>query len=58
MDNIQKIRLVDVFVISPLLLYAGGVKSNLHPIVRGGLVVTGIATFLYNGTNFIKNQKL
>jgi hypothetical protein len=55
MDNVQKMRLFDVFVLAPFMVYAGAVKSNLHPVVRGGLVFFGITTFVYNGTNFIKN---
>ena len=55
MDNVQKIRLMDVFVLAPFMVYAGGVKSNLPNLVRGGLIISGVATFIYNGNNFLKN---
>jgi len=57
MDNVQKIRLIDIFVLAPFMVYAGAVKSNLPVPVRAGLVVSGVATFIYNGNNYIKNIK-
>jgi hypothetical protein len=55
MDNVQKIRLVDVFIFSPFMIYAGAKKSNLPKWIRGGLIFFGITTFVYNGNNFLKN---
>jgi hypothetical protein len=57
MDNIQKIRLVDIFILAPFMVYAGAVKSNLPVPVRVGLVVSGVATFVYSGNNYIENVK-
>lgn len=55
MDSVQKIRLIDVFVLAPFMVYAGAIKSNLPVMARIGLVVSGVATFVYNGSNYIKN---
>jgi hypothetical protein len=51
----QLIRLVDVFLIAPLLIHAGTTKSNLTEEIKFSLVGIGIATFIYNGRNYLKN---
>lgn len=52
----QFIRLLDVFFIGPLMiwfaLYAS-IDPNSTPAIL--LIVTGIATIIYNGLNFIGN---
>ena len=50
----QFVRLVDVFAIAPILIYAGTRKS-LHPLLRVSLILIGGATAIYNGNNFVKN---
>jgi hypothetical protein len=52
----QYIRLVDVFVIAPICVYAG-IKANQLPYwIRTSLVVIGVATFYYNGKNYLINE--
>ena len=51
----QTVRLCDILILAPFLIYAGAIKSTLPNIVRTGLVITGIATLLYNGKNYLKN---
>lgn len=51
----QAIRLADVFLLAPFLVYAGTRKSNLPDWIRVSLIGTGIATFIYNGNNYLKN---
>lgn len=53
-DLAQWIRLLDVFGIGPLMIYAG-VKSEeeLPRWVRGALVLFGITTIGYNGMNYL-----
>ncbi len=52
----QQVRLIDVFVIAPFLVYTGiKYKKNLPKIVSAGLVITGLATAIYNGNNYLKN---
>ena len=50
-DKSQIIRLADVFVIAPYMVYVGR-KYN-----RPAMTALGVATALYNGNNFIKNLK-
>jgi hypothetical protein len=50
----QNIRLVDVFIIAPILIYAGTIKPV--PVwLKLSLIVIGIATAFYNGKNYLKN---
>lgn len=55
-EKSQQVRLLDVFVIAPFLVYTGvKYKNSLPKIVSIGLVVTGILTAIYNGNNYLKN---
>lgn len=54
--TIQQVRLIDVFVVAPFCFYAATFKT-LPNWVRGGLVVLGASTLLYNGNNYLKNVK-
>ncbi len=55
----QNIRLVDVFVISPVCVYAGvAYRKILPPWLSISLVAIGIATAFYNGKNFLINTTL
>ena len=52
----QEVRLIDLFVIAPFLIYVGvKYKKNLPKIVSAGLIITGLATAIYNGNNYLKN---
>jgi hypothetical protein len=55
-SNVQNVRLFDVFVIAPLLIYTSTQKS-LPFWLRITLLFLGIMTFLYNGDNYLKNKK-
>lgn len=52
----QLIRIADVFLIGPILIYASTFKT-LPTYMRAVLFVIGIATILYNGNNYIKEIK-
>lgn len=52
----QTIRLIDVFFIAPVLVYAGTYKE-LPNWLRISLVGIGVATFYYNGKNYLDNKK-
>lgn len=54
--DVQNVRLVDVFVIAPFLIYVGSNKTLSNPI-RFGLWAIGIATLMYNADNYLKNIK-
>jgi hypothetical protein len=53
----QQIRLIDVFVIAPICVYAGIKAKSIPKIISYSLVVIGIATFYYNGKNYLINKK-
>ena len=54
----QLIRLVDVFVLAPAMVYASTFKT-LPDYIRLILFVSGIATLIFNGKNYldIKNKE-
>lgn len=51
----QNIRLIDVFVLAPIMVYAGTFKT-LPLWVRISLIGMGVATAVYNGKNFLQNK--
>ena len=53
----QAIRIVDVFVIAPICVYAGIKAKGLPRLINFSLVFIGIATFYYNGKNYLINNK-
>lgn len=53
----QNIRLVDVFFIAPVCVYAGIKAKELPTWIRLSLVGIGLATFYYNGKNYLINKK-
>jgi hypothetical protein len=52
----QNIRLIDIFVIAPFLIYVGNKAKGISSIERNMLYAVGIATLLYNGKNYLKNK--
>jgi len=54
--NVQDIRLIDVFVIGPFLIYVG-MKKELSLPIRLTLIGFGAATIIYNGNNYLKNNR-
>jgi len=54
--NTQAVRLVDVFIIGPILIYASTFKT-LPSYLRIALLLIGVATIIYNGNNYIKKNK-
>jgi len=51
----QNIRLIDVFVLAPIMIYAGTHKA-LPMWIRVSLIGMGVATAVYNGKNFLENK--
>ena len=52
----QNIRLADMFLIGPFLIYVGTKKELSQPI-KLALIGIGIATIIYNGNNYLKNKQ-
>jgi hypothetical protein len=55
-DRYQMIRLVDVFVLAPAMVYASTFKQ-IPDYVRLILFVSGICTLVFNGNNYIDIEK-
>jgi|SRR3989304_5085388 len=51
----QYVRLADVFIIAPVLIYAGTFKQ-LPKWLRVALIGFGVATAVYNAKNFLANR--
>lgn len=51
----QAIRLADVFLIAPYLLYVSS-KRELSELDRNLLFGLGVATLFYNAINYIQNK--
>jgi hypothetical protein len=55
----QTIRLIDVFVIAPVLIYAGVKhRKDMHPMLSNALILFGAATAYYNAKNYLVNKEL
>lgn len=53
----QAIRLADVFLIAPYLLYVSS-KRELSELDRNLLFGLGVATLFYNAINYLQNKKI
>jgi hypothetical protein len=53
----QEIRLADVFLIGPLMMYGGLKGEGLHPAARLGLLLFGFGTIVFNGVNWNRIRK-
>lgn len=56
MISTQNIRIIDVILISPILIYAG-YKFGWKSWLGIALIIIGIGTLVYNGYNYLKNKK-
>jgi hypothetical protein len=54
--DIQNVRLFDVFVVAPFLIYTSTLKGS-PSWIRLSLLILGASTFVYNGVNYIENEK-
>lgn len=53
----QNIRLLDVFVIGPLMIYGAYKAKEMHPALRITLAIFGACTIYYNWKNYSVNEK-
>lgn len=53
----QAVRLLDVFVIGPLMAYGGAELSRKQPLLGGALFVSGVLTVVYNGRNYYLHRE-
>jgi hypothetical protein len=54
--DVQTVRLIDVFVIAPILIYASG-EERLSKPMRYAILGIGLATLFYNGHNYLKARE-
>ncbi len=54
----QAVRLLDVFVLGPGMIYSAALIPERHRYARGFLVLTGMATIAYNWKNWQKKNAL
>jgi len=54
-DLVQMIRLADVFLVGPLMIY--GAAQIDKPIIRDLLLLSGLATIMYNGGKYLLVSK-
>jgi uncharacterized membrane protein AbrB (regulator of aidB expression) len=52
----QTVRLIDVFLIAPFLIYIAYNNKNLKEWQMSGLYIIGFATLYYNLKNYLKNE--
>lgn len=50
----QPIRLVDVFILGPFMMWTGFNAKAIPAWAKVGLVLAGVATIVYNGTNYLE----
>ena len=53
----QSIRLLDIFFIAPFLLYIGYKATGINNTEKMVLVLIALATFYYNGKNYLETKK-
>lgn len=53
----QDVRLVDVFLLGPFMMWAGWEESGLPAWARTVLFVSGVATVYYNGRNYLMIER-
>lgn len=49
----QTVRLADVIIVGPLMIWGGIELSDEHPFLGTLLGALGVATILYNGRNYL-----
>jgi len=54
----QLIRLIDVFILAPAMIYGGAQLINRSPLTGYFLIISGLGTLFFNGKNFVKIKKL
>lgn len=52
----QAVRLVDVFLLGPFMLWAAG-RLEAPPWARTTLAAAGALTILYNGRNYLEGSR-
>lgn len=55
-DKTQTIRLLDVFVFGPLMIYAGVTTPPPRDWLKYSMIAMGVGTIVYNGWNYLQKK--
>jgi hypothetical protein len=50
----QQVRLLDIFVLGPLMVYVGTQAKEVSPVVKTAITLAGVSTVLYNLGNYTR----
>lgn len=53
----QVIRLADVGLVGPLMIWAGGKTASENPVPGMTLLLLGIGTIVFNASNYLKVER-
>ncbi len=53
----QNVRLIDVFLLGPVMIWAGYKVQKVNNPVAFFLAISGLMTVAYNGDNYLRNQR-
>lgn len=53
-EKSQRIRLVDMFLLGPFMIWFGIQAQAVPDLAKGVMVISGIATVIYNGRNYLR----
>lgn len=56
-DQTQLVRVIDVFALGPLMIWAASRSRDLPPSARLVLGLSGLATIAFNGWNYVAASK-
>lgn len=56
--EVQWVRLIDVFILGPAMLYIAIRSKNVSVLVRSFIGFSGAMTMLYNGLRFLQVEKM
>lgn len=54
-DRVQEIRLIDVFLLGPFMVWFGVTASGVAEWASVVMIVSGVFTVVYNGWNYLRN---
>ena len=54
----QRIRLVDVFLLGPFMIWFGVIATGVPSIFKIIMIISGIATIIYNGYYYLRNERI
>lgn len=54
--NVQTVRVLDVLVIAPFLIFVATMKQ-LPTWIRVVLLIIGVSTLVYNGVNYLNKKE-